>query len=299
MSNAHGRRSDLILVIAHPDDEIFASGTLCLLAEKGLSITMVCMTDGEGGCRDLIHPQSGAPLAAIRLNELKLSGWTLGATEVISLGYADIPEPTGPNPEEWDENEVVSSLERVFREHDPELILTHGPAGGYGHPAHKVVHRHVMTAAARCNFPGTIFSFCGMIADSRHSRWLDAPSDVVIDASGFLHRRAVSLGYHQSQLGFFLQPYFPATLRDLRSTLLGYMLWFTPFGKKRIPVATTRRFFKRYPAEGLVLQKASDKRGSTYFLERFSDDVRIKVISQGAAASPARGSAGIPVLEQS
>src|SRR6185312_6192550 len=132
MSVAQGR-SDVILVIAHPDDEILASGTLCLLAEKGLSITIVSVTDGEGGCRDILHPQSGAPLGTIRRHELTLSVWTLGATEVIALGYPDIPEPIGPDPEEWDETAVVSALDRIFRQHDPDLILTHGPQGGSGH----------------------------------------------------------------------------------------------------------------------------------------------------------------------
>ena len=48
-------KSDVVVVIAHPDDEVFASGTLCLLAERGFKIALVCVTDGEGGSRELLQ----------------------------------------------------------------------------------------------------------------------------------------------------------------------------------------------------------------------------------------------------
>ena len=43
-----GDKSDILVVIAHPDDEVFASGTICLCAEEGFRIEFVCATDGEG-----------------------------------------------------------------------------------------------------------------------------------------------------------------------------------------------------------------------------------------------------------
>jgi LmbE family N-acetylglucosaminyl deacetylase len=291
-------QSQVVLVIAHPDDEIFVSGTLCLLADKGLRITIVCMTDGEGGSEELLHPRSGVSLGSIRRHELSLSGWVLGATDVLFLSYPDVPEPVGPKPEEWDEAAVTASLALIFRERNPDLILTHGPRGGYGHPAHKVVHQHVMKAAEQAGFNGTIFSFCGMVHRSTFSRWMDDPSDVLIAGREFLDRRAASLAYHQSQLGYFLQPYFPRTLRDYRSALLGYLFRFSVFGRKRIPIGTTSRFFNRYPCEGLVLQKAANDVRATYFLERFADDRRVKIVRQSLDASLTPARAGIRVLEQ-
>jgi N-acetylglucosamine malate deacetylase 2 len=273
-------QSQVVVVIAHPDDEIFASGTLCLLADKGLRITIVAMTDGEGGGRGPLRPHADVPLASIRRNELRLSAWSLGAADVLFLGYPDVPEPVGPTPQVWNETRIVAALERVFRERRPELILTHGPGGGYGHPAHKLTHRLVMSAASKAGIDGCIFSFCGMVEGSPFAQWCDDPSDVLVDARGFLERRAASLAYHQSQLGFFLQPAFPRTLRDYRSAMIGYALWFVPFGRKRIPIGTPTRLFKRHPKEGLVLQKPAKAAGSTYFLERFSDDRRVETIRQ-------------------
>ena len=43
---------DILVVIAHPDDEVFASGTICLCAERGFRISIACATDGEGGSGD-------------------------------------------------------------------------------------------------------------------------------------------------------------------------------------------------------------------------------------------------------
>jgi LmbE family N-acetylglucosaminyl deacetylase len=43
-----GDKIDILVVIAHPDDEVFASGTICMCAEEGFRIEFVCATDGEG-----------------------------------------------------------------------------------------------------------------------------------------------------------------------------------------------------------------------------------------------------------
>ena len=60
----------VLVVIAHPDDEIFVSGTICLLTETGHRVTLVCVTDGEGGSSELVHPEAQTPLSKIRRHEL-------------------------------------------------------------------------------------------------------------------------------------------------------------------------------------------------------------------------------------
>lgn len=294
MMEPHTRRKDRVfVVIAHPDDEIFVSGTLCLLAEKGFATTIISLTDGENGCRDLIHQRSGVSLASVRRQELRLSAWALGAEEVLSLGYPDVPEQLGPG--DWDEASIVSLLLRLIEEMDPHLILTHGPRGGYGHPAHRLVHRLVAAAAGNADYRGTIFSFCGMVEGSSMSRWLDDPSDVLIDASGFLDRRAASLSYHQSQLGYFLQP-FRKTMRGYLSALYGYVFHFTPEGRRRIPITSAVRFFRRYPVEGLVLQQGASEHRSTIFFERLSEDQRVKIVAKPRNMGAAARAGGIPKI---
>jgi LmbE family N-acetylglucosaminyl deacetylase len=270
-------KSDVLVIIAHPDDEVFASGTICLCAEKRLRITMVCVTDGDNGSRELLERvEPNLELGEVRCRELALSAWVLGATEVVFLRQADISPTDWGGAVSWDQPQLIDSLTQIIRRTDPELILTHGPLGGYGHPAHREVNACVMAAARMASFSESIFSFCGQVKHAFFSWRFDDPSTVLIDASDFLRRRSASLSYHQSQSEFFLSPYFPHTFRKLLSALFGFALAFTVTGRKRVVIATPARFFKRYPIEGLVLRQAPPDGRRHFFLERFANDRRVR-----------------------
>jgi LmbE family N-acetylglucosaminyl deacetylase len=268
-------KSEVLVITAHPDDEIFVSGTICLCAEKGFAITVVCATDGGGGSRALVPSNSTLQLGEVRRRELALSAWALGANEVLFLDQADIARPDAEGRDGWDRPSLIGALRRIIAENDPELILTHGPLGGYGHPAHRLVHRCVMAAAQDASYSGSVFSFCGQVSNAFFSWHFDQPSDVLVDARGFLKRRAASLSYHQSQIHYFLQPYFPSTVRKWLSALFGFALAFTAAGRKRVPISTAARFFGKFPAEGLVLQRPPAA-GPHFFLKHFANDPRVQ-----------------------
>jgi LmbE family N-acetylglucosaminyl deacetylase len=271
-------KSDVIVVTAHPDDEIFVSGTICLCAEKRFDITLVCATSGEEGSRELLYADSRLDLGAVRRHELALSAWALGVKEVLVLGQADAGAPeTAGAPCAWDRSGVIAALGRIIEQNEPALILTHGPLGGYGHPAHRLLYRCVMAAAEKTSFSGSIFAFCGRVENGFFSWHFDQPSDVRIDARGFLRRRVASLSYHQSQIGFFVQPAFPRTVRKYLSALFGYTFAWTEAGRKRVPIATVARFFRRFPVEGLVLCKAPAAGRPHFFLEHFGHDDRVQI----------------------
>ena len=269
-------RADILVVIAHPDDEIFVSGTICLCVEKGFAVTLVCATDGSGGGRDLLHDRPDLELGQIRRRELMLSASVLGVNAVLFLGLADVSSADAID-SSWDQPHVIRTLEEVIQRANPELILTHGPLGGYGHPAHRAVHRYVVTAAREVSFPGSIFSFCADTRNAFFSWHFDQPSNVQVNARGFLRRRAASLSYHQSQIDYFLQPYFPRTPRKYLSTLFGFAFARTETGRKRIPIGTPNRFFRRFPVEGLALQKAPDAGRAHFFGEHFAHDDRVQI----------------------
>ena len=71
------RRASLLVVLAHPDDEIFHGGMLMHLSQQGVRVTLVCATNGEAGKP---HPSVGAvdDLGALRVEELRLSCHRLG-----------------------------------------------------------------------------------------------------------------------------------------------------------------------------------------------------------------------------
>jgi LmbE family N-acetylglucosaminyl deacetylase len=272
-----GGKCDILVVTAHPDDEAFASGTICLCVEKGFSVALLCATDGEGGSLDLLRGATRSRLGEIRRQELRLSASMLGMSEVCFLGQPDSESPDSAREGGWDQPSVVDRMANMFIEHKPQLILTHGPLGGYGHRAHRLVHRCVMAAAQATSFSGSIFSFCGKIDGAFFSWHFDQPSDICVDVRGFLHRRAASLAYHQTQISYFLQPYFPRSMRKLASAAFGYTFSFTVAGRKRVPIGTPTRFFRRFPTEGFALQKGPDGVGSHFFLEHFANDHRVRI----------------------
>jgi N-acetylglucosamine malate deacetylase 2 len=269
-------KSEVLVVTAHPDDEIFVSGTICLCAEKGFQITVVCATDGDGGSRELFAPSSNLQLGQVRRRELALAAWVLGANEVLFLGQADIARPDAGDGDAWDQPNLIESLRRIIEQDDPVLILTHGPLGGYGHPAHRLLHRCVMAAAEEASYSGSVFSFCGQVSNAFFSWHFDQPSDVLVDVRGFLRRRVASLSYHQSQIHYFLQPYFPGTIRKWLSALFGFAFAATEAGRKRVPISTAARFFRKFPVEGLVLQRPPAA-GSHFFLTHFANDARVQI----------------------
>ena len=266
--------SDILVVIAHPDDEVFVSGTICLCTERGFKISIACATDGEAGSRD---GQPDVPLAEIRRQELALSAAVLGAAEVCLLGQADSAHPDTEGEGAWDQPGLIGSLGNLIRQNNPQLILTHGPQGGYGHSAHRLVYRSVAAAAQAVSFAGSIFSFCGKVDGAFFSWHFDQHADVLVDARGFLSRRSASLSCHQTQLAYFVQPHFPRSLRKIASALFGFTFAFTEAGRKRMPIATPARFFRKFPTEGLVLQKAPGAGRAHFFQEHFSNDHRVQI----------------------
>jgi LmbE family N-acetylglucosaminyl deacetylase len=270
-------RSDVLVVIAHPDDEIFVSGTVCLCAEKGFSIALACVTDGESGETDLLPSNFAVRLAEIRRRELKLSATVLGIAKVIFLEQADVVDPEVAGARSWDKGKVAGSIAQLIEQLQPQLILTHGPLGGYGHAAHRMVHHCVMKAVQQTAFSGSVFSFCGQVKHAFYSWHFDQPSDVIVDVRAFRRQRAASLSYHQSQIGYFLQSLFPRSLRKYLSASFGYLLSFTAVGRKRVPIVTTPRFFARFPLEGLALQKSPDPPHSHFFIEHYRNDPRVTI----------------------
>jgi LmbE family N-acetylglucosaminyl deacetylase len=270
-------KQNILVVTAHPDDEVFVSGTICLCVDKKLSVSLICATEGEGGSRDLLPNGAESRLGEIRREELRLSASMLGISKVHFLGQPDTERPDIAGTGAWDESEVTNLLARIIRGCNPELILTHGPLGGYGHAAHRLVHRCVMAAIEAISFSGSIFSFCGKVDGAFFSWHFDQPSDVSVDVRGFLKRRAASLGYHQTQISYFVQPAFPRTIRKLASAAFGYAFSVTAAGRKRVPIGSPRRFFQKFPTEGLVLQKAPNDGRPHFFLEYFANDHRVRI----------------------
>ena len=196
--------------------------------------------------------------------------------DVECLGQEDIRPEQWVKGKAWDKGSLIGALRKIIEQTNPKLILTHGPRGGYGHPAHQEVSRCVMAAARDISFAGSVFSFAGQVKHGFFSWRFDQPSNVLIDARGFLRRRVASLCYHQTQSEFFLRPYVPRSFRKVLSVMFGLTFAFTELGRRRVPIVTPRRFFQRFPTEGLVLQMAASDGGPHFFQEYFGNAPRVR-----------------------
>ena len=154
------KQKTLVFFGAHPDDETFGIGaTLALYAASGVKVYCVCSTRGEAGTVDSDLMKRYATVADLRWAELECAVQVLGLTNVIHLGYRDSgmrdsldnkhPDALAMAPIE----EVAGRIVKILRELKPDVVITHEPGGGYGHPDHIATHNAVVKAFYAANDP--------------------------------------------------------------------------------------------------------------------------------------------------
>lgn len=138
------RQYTLLGIFAHPDDESFGpGGTLARYAAEGANVHVIIATDGiAGSVDDDSYTQTHESLAQVRSTELSDAAVELGITSIWSLPYRDsgmrgTPENENPDaliqqPIELLVDEIREYMERL----QPQVVITHDPFGGYGHPDH-------------------------------------------------------------------------------------------------------------------------------------------------------------------
>jgi LmbE family N-acetylglucosaminyl deacetylase len=143
----------LLAVLAHPDDESLGfGGTLAKYAGEGVDVFLVTATRGERG-RYLGrrvgqdgHPGPAA-LAAIRENELRGAAAVLGVGDVSVLGFPDgCLDRAVPR-------EAVGRIAEHIRRVRPDVVMTFGYDGAYGHPDHIAVSQFTTAAVMTASVP--------------------------------------------------------------------------------------------------------------------------------------------------
>ena len=141
----------LLAVFAHPDDELFHSGMLAHLSERGVRVTIACATAGEAG---KTHPSVGdvSDLGALRTMELHQSCARLGLEPPIVLDFHDSARKDRQRHHDpralanVDLLEVEAAVRRAIEAVRPQVVLTFDPHGGYYHPDHVAIHRATTAA---------------------------------------------------------------------------------------------------------------------------------------------------------
>lgn len=145
------KRFKLLAVLAHPDDESLGfGGTFAKYAAEGIETYLVTATRGErrrfgprGERGDLVE------VGCVREAELQTAAAVLGIREVSVLGFPDgavdkVPAGT-----------AIEAIVRHIRRIQPDVIVTFGPEGAYGHPDHIAISQFTtaaMACAADCGY---------------------------------------------------------------------------------------------------------------------------------------------------
>lgn len=130
-------------VFAHPDDESFGpGGTLARYAAQGAEVHVIIATDGIAGSVEEGFTTSHSTLAQERSIELSDAAVELGVTTIWSLPYRDSGmrgSEGNAHPEclvQQPMDRLVTDLRDYMLRLQPDVVITHDPFGGYGHPDH-------------------------------------------------------------------------------------------------------------------------------------------------------------------
>jgi LmbE family N-acetylglucosaminyl deacetylase len=147
----------LLVVVAHPDDETFGTGsTIANAAKQGVDVTVLCATRGEAGEDMSGTTNSPEELADVREAELHGAAQLLGASDVRLLHFAD-SGMEGPMPEgalaAVSFDEVVDAVAREIADVDPDVVVTLDPEVAEDHRDHCRIGHATTTAFERAARP--------------------------------------------------------------------------------------------------------------------------------------------------
>ncbi|QKG70690.1 PIG-L family deacetylase [Erythrobacter mangrovi] len=128
----------ILAVFAHPDDETVAAPALADAASRGAHVRIAYATQG-----DLSAPETtlapGPEIAAVRSEEARCASRALGLTEPALLDFGDGQLGAVARPPWAPLRSLQERLAALVEEERPDIVITWGPDGGYGHPDHRLV----------------------------------------------------------------------------------------------------------------------------------------------------------------
>jgi LmbE family N-acetylglucosaminyl deacetylase len=117
-------KADLLLIVAHPDDETGVSAYLAQLLDQGKRVAAVYLTHGEAGHNNMGR-ERGPALGAVREMELRHAMAQLGIQNVWFLGGKDTPsQDVLQSLGNWGHGRSLEEVVRMVRLTRPEVILS-------------------------------------------------------------------------------------------------------------------------------------------------------------------------------
>jgi LmbE family N-acetylglucosaminyl deacetylase len=146
----------LLAALAHPDDESMGfGGTIARYGEEGVETYVLTATHGQSGrFRGIPKGEPGHPgpeaLAKIREAELRGAIEVLGIRENILLDYVD------GQLDQASPAEVTATVTNTIRRLKPDVVITFGMDGAYGHPDHIAICQFTIAACVAAADPASM-----------------------------------------------------------------------------------------------------------------------------------------------
>jgi LmbE family N-acetylglucosaminyl deacetylase len=121
-------KADVLLVVAHPDDETGVSAYLAQLLDQHKRVAAVYLTHGEAGHNNM-GPERAIALGAVREMELRHAMTKVGVDNVWFLDGRDTPSQNVlQSLANWHNGAALEEVVRMVRLTRPEVIVTWLPA---------------------------------------------------------------------------------------------------------------------------------------------------------------------------
>jgi LmbE family N-acetylglucosaminyl deacetylase len=127
-------------IFAHPDDEGQIAGLMAKYASEGAEVSLVSATRGELGSTNDSSLLEGKTIAELREKELQCVCTILGLRNLRFLDYQE------GSFHRADPQEVVGRITEIIKHLSPQIIITFGPEGVYGHRDHIAISRWTTSA---------------------------------------------------------------------------------------------------------------------------------------------------------
>ena len=223
----------ILAVSAHPDDEtLFAGGTLAMYSAKGHDVYILETTRGEGG--EVGEPPLTTPqnLGAFREQEVREAARILGVRDIYFLPFIDPHMEINGIARQIDIplNDFSKAIEDYLKKLQPDLVITHGSNGEYGHPQHIFTHQATRLALSNGYSDRAWMSWSAWYEPSERERVLnqDDTADIIRDITPWLDVKTAAALCHKTQHAMFLRNSGAPRVADMIWRTESFHIWNGP-----------------------------------------------------------------------
>lgn len=225
--------STILVISAHPDDEtLFSGGTVARYAQQGHTVFILETTRGEGGEVGEPPLTTRENLAAVREQEVREAVRILGARDIFFLPYIDPYMEINGIARRIDVPlaDFAAAIDKYVRKIEPDLIITHGSNGEYGHPQHIYTHRATRLALSNGHTRTALMSWSAWHAPSKRERVLNEndEADIITDISPWHDIKVAAALCHKTQHAMFLRNSGASSITDMVWKTETFHIWQGP-----------------------------------------------------------------------